>query len=82
MFASWQNNDFFITIEIYHIPYLSRDTRKPVFGFPTRSDTNGPVQQKKMAGSLKFRISEEEKLLCPCIVELLNEKILQLMIQA
>ena len=35
---------------------MSRDARKAVFGFPTRSDTNRPVQLQEMAGSLKFRI--------------------------
>ena len=30
--------------------------RKPVFGFPTRSDTNRPVQLQKMDKSLKFWI--------------------------
>ena len=41
--------------------YLSCDTRKPVFGvwFPTRSDTNRPVQSQKQAISLKFWIKEE-----------------------
>ena len=34
--------------------YMSRDARKPVFGFPTRSDTNRPVQSQKQARSLKF----------------------------
>ena len=31
-------------------------------GFPTRSDTNWPVQSQKQARSLKFRIREEETL--------------------
>ena len=31
-------------------------------GFPTRDDTNRPVQLQKMARSLKFRIKEEEEL--------------------
>ena len=35
-------------------------------GFLTRSDTNRPVQSQKQAGSLKFRIQEEEKLYYPC----------------
>ena len=30
--------------------------RKPVFGVPTRSDTNRAVQPHKMARGLKFRI--------------------------
>ena len=29
------------------LSYLSPDTRKPVFGFPTRSDTNQPAQAQK-----------------------------------
>ena len=36
-------------------------------GFPTRSDTNRPVQSQKQARSLKFRIKQEEKLYYPCI---------------
>ena len=35
-------------------------------GFPTRSDTNRPVQSQKQARSLKFRIKEEERLYYPC----------------
>ena len=46
--------------------HLSRIKRKPVFGFPTRSDTNRAVQLQKMARRLKFRIEEEEGLYCPC----------------
>ena len=34
--------------------------RKPVLGFPTRSDTNWAVQRQKIARSLKFRIYAEE----------------------
>ena len=34
-------------------------------GFTTRSDTNRPVQSQKQARSLKFWISEEEKLYYP-----------------
>ena len=45
--------------------HLSRDERKPVFGFQTMSDTNRAVQAQRMARSLKFRISEEEKLYYP-----------------
>ena len=37
-------------------------------GFPTRSDTNWPVQLQKMARSLKFWIKEEEALYCLCSV--------------
>ena len=35
---------------------LSRVMRKPMFWFPTWSDTNQAVQLQKMARSLKFRI--------------------------
>ena len=34
--------------------------------FPNRSDTNRPVQSQKQARSLKFWISEEEKVYYPC----------------
>ena len=40
--------------------------RKPVFGVPTRSDTNQTVQPQKMARGLKFRIEEVEGLYYPC----------------
>ena len=40
--------------------------RKPVFGFPTRSDTNQAVQPQKLARDLKFRIKEVEGLYYPC----------------
>ena len=36
--------------------------RKPVFGFPSRSDTNRAVQPLKMASGLKFRILKVEGL--------------------
>ena len=35
-------------------------------GFPTRSDTNRPVQLQKMVSTLKFLIQEEEDLHYPC----------------
>ena len=35
---------------------MSLVVRKPVFGFPTRSDTNRSVQPQKMARGLKFRV--------------------------
>ena len=35
-------------------------------GFPTRSDTNQPVQSQKQARSLKFRFYGDEKLYYPC----------------
>ena len=49
---------------------MSRDARKRVFGFPTRADTNRPVQSQRqaIARSLKFWIKEEEKLYYPCIL--------------
>ena len=40
--------------------------RKPVFGFPTKSDTNRAVQPQKMARGLKFRILIVEELHYPC----------------
>ena len=40
--------------------------RKPVSGFPTRSDTNRAVQSHKMARALKFRIQEVEGLYNLC----------------
>ena len=39
--------------------------RKPVFGFPTRSDTNRAVQPQKMDRGLKFRIMVVEGLYYP-----------------
>ena len=42
--------------------HMSRVMRKPVFGFPTRSDTNQVVQPHKMDRGLKFRICKEEGL--------------------
>ena len=40
--------------------------KKQQFGFPTRSDTNRPVQSQKQARSLKFWIEEEKALYCLC----------------
>ena len=40
--------------------------RKPVFGFPTRSDTNQTVQPQKITKDLKFRIKEVEGLYYLC----------------
>ena len=48
------------------ILYISRVVRKPVFGFPTRSDTNRSVQSQKMVRALKFWILKEEGLYYPC----------------
>ena len=38
---------------------MSRVTRKPVLGFPIRSDTNEAAQPQKMARDLKFRFREK-----------------------
>ena len=40
--------------------------RKPMFWFPTWSDTNQAVQLQKMARGLKFPIKELEGLYYPC----------------
>ena len=45
---------------------LSLLVRKPVFGCPTRSDTNRAVQSQKMARGLKLCIKEEEELYYLC----------------
>ena len=39
---------------------MSLVVRKPVFGFPTRSDTNRAVKSQKMTRSLTFLIKEVE----------------------
>ena len=41
---------------------LSLVVRKPVFGFPSRIDTNQAVQSQKMARGLKFPIYVVERL--------------------
>ena len=38
------------------LQYMSHLVEKPTMWFPNRSDTNRPVQAKKRARSLKFRI--------------------------
>ena len=43
----------------------SRLVGKPAMWFPTRSDTNRPVQSQKMARSLKFWSKVEEELYYP-----------------
>ena len=45
---------------------MGLNARKPVFGFPTRSDTNQPVHSQKEARGLKFRSNEDEELVYPC----------------
>ena len=44
---------------------MSHLVGKPTMWFPTRSDTNRPVQAQKRARSLKFRIYIEEELYYP-----------------
>ena len=44
---------------------MSLVVRKPVFGFPTRSDTNRAVQPHKIGRGLKFRIQAEKVLYFP-----------------
>ena len=45
---------------------MSRLVGKPTMWFPSRSDTNRPVQSQKMARSLKFWIYKVEELYYPC----------------
>ena len=40
--------------------------RKPVFGVPTRTDTNRAVQLQKMSRSTQFWIKQEEGVYHPC----------------
>ena len=44
---------------------MSHLVGKPTMWFPTRFDTNRPVQSQKRARSLKFRIKVEEELYFP-----------------
>ena len=44
---------------------MSHLVAKPTMWFPNRSDTNRPVQEQKIARSLKFRIEVEEELYYP-----------------
>ena len=44
---------------------MSRLVGKPTMWFPTRSNTNRPVQAQKRARSLKFRIEVEEEVYYP-----------------
>ena len=44
---------------------MSRLVGKPTMWFPTRSETNRPVQAQKRARSLKFRIKVGEELYYP-----------------
>ena len=45
-----------MVIKLHLKGHMSLVVRKPVFGFPTRSDTNQALQPQKMARGLKFRI--------------------------
>ena len=49
-------SDQLVHPESDHSHHLSLVVRKPVFRFPTRSDTNQAVQSQKMARGLKFWI--------------------------
>ena len=48
------------------IAHMSQDARKPVFGFPTKFDTNLAVQPQKMLKGLKFRFWEVEGVYYTC----------------
>ena len=54
---------FFVDVSIC----MNHDVRKPVFGFPTRSDINRAVQSKTKPSSLKFWMQVEEELYNQCI---------------
>ena len=58
-----KENQDSIKIELI-IRAATRENRSS--GFPTRSNTNRPVQSQKQARSSKLRILEEEKLYYPC----------------
>ena len=45
---------------------MNHDVRKPMFWFPTWSDTNQALQLQKMARGLKFQIKKEEGLYFLC----------------
>ena len=49
----------FSVTDSLHTIILGFLRRTPVFGLPTRSDTNWAVRPQKMARGLKFRIKEE-----------------------
>ena len=49
-----------------NLPLFEPLRQKTKFGFPTRSDTNQPVQSQTQARSLRFWILEEEGLYYPC----------------
>ena len=54
--------------------HMMRVMRNPVFGFPTRSDTNRAVQPQKMARGLQIGIQKEansEKVSCAVTAKLI-----------
>ena len=55
----------FTAVKNRYIYYMSLVLRKPVFGVPTRSDSNRAVQPQKMARGLKFWIKIVEGLYYP-----------------
>ena len=59
---SFHNVRTWKTVHIYC--HMSHDARKT--GFPTRCDTNWPVQSLKYVRSLKFWMYVEEELYYPC----------------
>ena len=50
----------------YDESHMNCDRIKPVLGFPTRSDTNWPVQSQMKARSLKVCKEVGEELYLPC----------------
>ena len=59
---SWSALDSRVTCRLIH---LSRLVGNRTMWFPTRSDTNRPVQAQKRDRNLKFRIYVEEELYYP-----------------
>ena len=51
-------------LKCYIIIEPSHEKRKQHSGFPTRPDTNQPVQSQKQTRDLKFWIYVEEELIC------------------
>ena len=52
----WDQADFGQKLEIKKVYMYEPRSEKTGPGFPTRSDTNQPVQPQEMARGLKFRI--------------------------
>ena len=55
-----------MVILFYGLSFEPRHEKNQSSGFPTRSDTNWPVQSQKKATCLRFRILEEEGLYFRC----------------